>query len=256
MLRTIKQVIVISVFVLGALFVAGFIFWLLNRPSCSDGKKNGDEQGIDCGGSCPRQCAPMVNLNELKVEEETMIKDGERYDVAAKVINTNKTYGFYPLEYRVNLYRASKLVASRQGSSYVMPGDMFYLIEAGIEYQGTPDSMEIVVEKAEPVSFKGDNRPKFDILNQNYAYTREPGSFFETNFQIANRSKYDFLKVDLETVVKNASGEIIAVNRGNINELKSGEVRDFRFFWPGEFFGVAKKVETRARSNFFDLSNL
>jgi len=27
-----------------------------NTPTCSDGKQNGDETGIDCGGSCPNAC--------------------------------------------------------------------------------------------------------------------------------------------------------------------------------------------------------
>ncbi len=29
-----------------------------SNPTCSDGIQNGDEQGIDCGGSCPNSCGP------------------------------------------------------------------------------------------------------------------------------------------------------------------------------------------------------
>jgi len=32
---------------------------LIPRPSCYDGLQNGDEQGIDCGGSCPDNCGDV-----------------------------------------------------------------------------------------------------------------------------------------------------------------------------------------------------
>ena len=31
-------------------------------PTCNDGIQNGDETGIDCGGSCPTQCLTQINL--------------------------------------------------------------------------------------------------------------------------------------------------------------------------------------------------
>lgn len=31
-------------------------------PSCTDGIKNGDETGVDCGGSCPNVCLAQINL--------------------------------------------------------------------------------------------------------------------------------------------------------------------------------------------------
>ena len=38
--------------------VLGALFWdfLYSAPTCTDGKKNGDEKGIDCGGSCQILC--------------------------------------------------------------------------------------------------------------------------------------------------------------------------------------------------------
>jgi len=32
----------------------------VSMPSCSDGLKNGDETGIDCGGSCPNNCVGLL----------------------------------------------------------------------------------------------------------------------------------------------------------------------------------------------------
>ena len=30
-------------------------------PSCTDGAQNGDEEGVDCGGSCPNECEPDID---------------------------------------------------------------------------------------------------------------------------------------------------------------------------------------------------
>ena len=41
-------------------------------PSCNDGRRNGDEDGIDCGGSCARLCAASVSCSDgqQSAEEE------------------------------------------------------------------------------------------------------------------------------------------------------------------------------------------
>jgi hypothetical protein len=40
------------------------------KPTCSDGIKNGDEEGIDCGGSCPELCPGVDIPSYLPVEEK------------------------------------------------------------------------------------------------------------------------------------------------------------------------------------------
>jgi len=62
---------------------------IVNVISCEDGVKNGDETGIDCGGSCPEICPPenaiqgeVVSILELTSENEyilngpLLIRDG------------------------------------------------------------------------------------------------------------------------------------------------------------------------------------
>ena len=48
------------------LFVTVFAFIILyptfnKAPSCIDGKQNGNETGIDCGGSCANACLSQVS---------------------------------------------------------------------------------------------------------------------------------------------------------------------------------------------------
>src|SRR5688572_18319022 len=51
----------------------------LPGPSCSDGARNGDEAGIDCGGSCPGACAapaPPSCEDQLRNQDETGVDCG------------------------------------------------------------------------------------------------------------------------------------------------------------------------------------
>lgn len=43
-------------------------------PSCTDGIQNGDEEGIDCGGSCPNACDPVGQTDlEGSITEDTTL---------------------------------------------------------------------------------------------------------------------------------------------------------------------------------------
>ncbi|HIE33777.1 MAG TPA: hypothetical protein EYP86_01390 [Candidatus Altiarchaeales archaeon] len=44
---------------------------ILSQPTCSDGKKNQDEEGVDCGGPCP-PCVTTVITTTLPVETTTL----------------------------------------------------------------------------------------------------------------------------------------------------------------------------------------
>ena len=71
-------------------------------PSCTDGIKNGDETGVDCGGSCPNACLAQINLPvnfEGTGVDYTVIGFGDTVntlvvdptDAGNKVIQTIKT---------------------------------------------------------------------------------------------------------------------------------------------------------------------
>jgi hypothetical protein len=54
-----RQAIIISYIILVLVIIAAFIYFFMiySPPSCFDGKQNGLEEGIDCGGSCTRVCS-------------------------------------------------------------------------------------------------------------------------------------------------------------------------------------------------------
>ncbi|HYD92939.1 MAG TPA: hypothetical protein VEB18_00550 [Candidatus Paceibacterota bacterium] len=71
------------------LVIAGFLIaTFYNPPSCSDGKQNQDEEGIDCGGSCALLCTPSVVPPVVSFVRE-LPQQGGRLDIIAYIKNPN-----------------------------------------------------------------------------------------------------------------------------------------------------------------------
>jgi hypothetical protein len=254
--RKTKQIIIISVYLLifiGGIFLIYKIFW---GASCSDGKKNGGEEGIDCGGPCPKPCAENVVLQKLQTGPVSIIKYKGKFDVALEVTNVNDRFGFEKVSYATILYKGEEEVGRKEGKFYILPNEIRYLIETGIECKDSPDNAKVIFKEEEWGEYKKREKPKLEILNKVSKYGEGKGNFFEVNFQLANRSSYDFFTVDLDAVLKDKNNKIIAVNKANLNAVEAGEVRDFRFIWPTEFEGQVDSIEIKAQSNIFDLQNI
>ena len=254
--RKLKQIIIVFAYVVLFSGAAYLVFKLVSHPTCTDEKKNGNEQGIDCGGPCLKQCVDNPELEAIQIGVPSLLNDNGRYDAAIEIRNPNSDYGFYSVSYKVTLFKGSAAIAERKGITYILPDEQRYVLELGMEAKEVPDRAVMAIENYKTRAFRDIEKPKFEIINKNHRYARVPGSFFETTFQVANRSNYNVNRVDLDVVLRDYSGKIIAINKGNINALHSGDIRDFRSFWPKEFRGEVRDVDVRAEADVMDLDNL
>lgn len=65
-----RALILSAVLVAAVLVILALGYAAVPEPSCTDGMKNQDEEGLDCGGSCARICeeaarAPVVSFSRL-----------------------------------------------------------------------------------------------------------------------------------------------------------------------------------------------
>ena len=86
--------------------VAGLIaaIWLnITAPSCSDGKRNQDEKGIDCGGLCAKEC--LGEIKDLAVLWSKPLKvSGSNYDAVALAENRNLFLSAKSVKYQFKFY--------------------------------------------------------------------------------------------------------------------------------------------------------
>jgi hypothetical protein len=104
-----------------ALIAVVIIATLYKAPSCTDGKQNQNEAGIDCGDPCPYLCsaneaAPVVSFVRA-VSPQT-----GRTDVIAYIENKNTDASVQAAKYTVELYDSNEhVVATKSGTINLPP---------------------------------------------------------------------------------------------------------------------------------------
>lgn len=117
------------------LLLIGLPLFLLfySPPSCTDGKKNQDEAGIDCGGSCQKICPFQIPEPIVKWARSLSVQSGV-YNAVAYIENPNVGFGVLTAPYIFRIYdKEGLLISERKGQTFVPPGKVFAIFEPAID---------------------------------------------------------------------------------------------------------------------------
>ena len=135
-------------------------FWLkIAAPSCTDGKQNQGEKGVDCGGPCAKEC--LGEIKDLAVLWSKPLKvSGSNYDAVALAENRNLFLSAKSVRYQFKFYDDRNiLIASREGEIFVNPGQKFALFENSIDV-GAREPAKVFLEFQKNINweiYKGEN---------------------------------------------------------------------------------------------------
>ncbi len=219
------------------LLIFSFVFFGLfyRAPTCTDGKQDGDETGVDCGGSCPNLCqgdtvAPIVYWSKF------FNVSGGVYDLAAFVENPNLTSENSQAAYEFKVFDGDNLlIGTRDGETFIPKNKKFIIFEPGFVIQNrTPKYVEF-----DFTSFgvwQKDSAPEPDI-----SVTYSPLSATTTSPRIdgvvSNNSTQDINEVELTAEVEDQNENTVAVSRTFVDNLTAGSSQNFVFTWPKPFGG-------------------
>ncbi len=252
-----KQIIIGSIFV-GSLLILGVGGFLLfsGGESCLDGVQNQGEEGIDCGGPCAQECVVMGK--PLQVLWSRSFQSGEGvYDLAAKIQNPNPEIGAGSFDYEFKVYGSGgKIIATRAGSSYILPGESRYVVEPVLRLDEAP--LRTAFSVSEPVWAKSKiGVIELAVKNRDYKVS-SPGSitFSEASGTVVNNSDFDFDKTEVSVVLLDKRGNAVAVNKTEIRALKAKEERFFKVSWFSPLAGEVAGYDMRAMTNIFLPENI
>jgi hypothetical protein len=213
-------------------------------PTCTDGKKNQDESGVDCGGSCVRLCPADFAPVSYLWERYQLVAPG-LYSVLAYVENPNLSVEAENVPYAFKLYdKEGILITEREGRTSIPVGRKFGVFEsvlstkervpvkAVFEFTGTPE-------------WKVANRTN-TIKTSNINISTE-GSFPRVEAIVENPFRDSLLDLEAITIVYDISGNAIAFSRTVIDELFPATPYTVVFTWPLHFNGVASKADILVR---------
>jgi len=111
--------------------IGGLIWYFWPKPTCTDNRQNGQEQGVDCGGACTPCLGEIRDLSVLWVR---FFKSREGfYDVAALVENSNLHGGIPSIGYKFSLYDSNNVsIVDREGVTFINPGERQIISESNL----------------------------------------------------------------------------------------------------------------------------
>jgi hypothetical protein len=241
-----RQLFYVFIVILLALLIAFLIiFPQFNKPpTCSDGIQNGNETGIDCGGSCPNACLSQVIKPAVLWERAFEVVPG-RYNAVAYIVNYNKTYAAEKVSYRFRFADENNIfIASRDGVATIPPGTSFAIFEPAIgvgnsipvyttfEFTSTPNWIQVSQDKINQLK----------ILFSNITLSGE-NTAPKLSATVTNGSLFKIPDLNVVSILYDTSGNAVSVSNTYLNELDPLQALDINFTWPQLFSTPVVKKE-------------
>ncbi|OGI74552.1 hypothetical protein A3D42_02850 [Candidatus Nomurabacteria bacterium RIFCSPHIGHO2_02_FULL_41_18] len=237
--------------------VFGFmiIYPSLNKaPTCSDGKQNGDETGVDCGGSCLRACLFEADSVSVLWSRSFEVVPG-RYNAVAYLENYNKNFAIEKIKYSFRFADENNVyLGRRQGVAHIPPGRAFAIFERGVEF-GNAVPVYTTFEFTEAPLWI--NVPD-EILNQAKLVISETDlSGEETSPRLSatvrNLSLFTIPDIALTVILYGEDRNALSTSSTYLDELKKQESKIVNFTWPMPFGKKVIKKEILPVYNIFSV---
>lgn len=217
------------------LFLA-FLIYLNFKPipqSCFDGKKNFDEEGVDCGGSCP-PCELRKFVPLKKYETQLLIYPNKTFDLFSLIENPNQKLGLKKIKYQFLIYDKTGILKATTSikETILLPEEKRFLLELN---QTLPNFEigKVDLKIFEPLKndwFKVNEKiaPKISVYNQNFVNEND---HWYIRLTLYNQSFAFYTDLDVIAFVYDEKNNLIALAEGKFN-LNEGEVKEIKLSLP------------------------
>lgn len=235
--RSRKKMIIVSM-PIGIIILIILIFVIINRPkaTCADGKQNGNEIGVDCGGSCI-VCA-VKNAKNLEIITQPVALDmgSDFIAVAAKIRNSNTGYGV-KFDYQINFLDSFGQVKNTvKNKSFIYPSSAKFLVIPKIEMKKADFArMELIFDQNSFEWFISNKTSKdlfgvYDVQAQFLEDAKNPG-YMKVIGKINNKMSNSFSSVDLTIMVYSKTGELLNAVETELNNLLGNSTQQLEYTW-------------------------
>lgn len=226
------------------IFVAVPVFYFLYQaPTCFDGKKNGNETGIDCGGSCQILCSfegldPIVLWSRaFKVVGDS--SDGGVYSAVAYIQNPNINTDALAA-YVFKLYDSNNiLIGARENATIIPKNKVLAIFEPNIDAQFKIPARVTFEFTQKPVWRKNLQISPELVVTQKIlsGETNSP----RIDATIENKSTESVERIEIVAIVYDDNENAVAASRTFVDKLDKDQSARVAFTWPLPF-PVTQKI--------------
>ncbi len=211
------------------IITATYFSFFYTNPTCFDERQNGDERGVDCGGSCTRICAFDVMAPTVKWARSFEVTDGQ-YNAVAYVENRNQGAASPDVPYTLKLYDANGLITERTGSTILPPDSVYPIFEARIQTSGRVPT-QTFLELGEVTMWvpATAGREQFTVNSRTLT-----GADFKPRLEseIYNNALTEAQNVEVVATIFDARGNALTASRTFIDRFPARGTATAVFTWP------------------------
>lgn len=234
-----RKRIILGMILLALVIVVGIpsFFLFYKAPTCFDGKMNGDETGVDCGGSCRLICSneslPIITLGDPRV----LTVAENLYEVVVRVENPNTSAEVNKAEYVFKVFgnNNSSPLKVINGSTYVPKSSRFVIFEGPFNLSANSLPTRATFEWVESSLVWEENKARVPELLVSNKVLKDTDTQPRLTADVANLSLESASDIDLVATITDEGGNIFAASRTVIDTISPGEVVPIVFTWPSAF---------------------
>lgn len=248
-----KMAYTLGAVVFFALIGAGVYFLhYYKAPTCTDGKQNQNEEGIDCGGSCAVVC-PMRVADPIILWSRTFPVARGVYNAVAYVENPNPTLGVQTATYRFKLYDEDNiLVAERLGKAFIAPNERFAIFEPRINTgERIPKRTFFEFIKFSDWTKIPKEMPKILVRGEKPS---NAGTSSRVDATLQNKTIVDISDIGVVAIVYDKNDNAMAVSATRVDIIKADSSYNIAFTWDVPFLAESSRVEIIPRVDLFGVT--
>ena len=218
----------------------GSFWYYTSRPpvTCFDGLANGDERGVDCGGTCVRICALDLFPAQVLWAQSFKVIDGQ-YNAVAYIENKNPTAGIESLTYTFSFYDSAGRITERSGTTVLPPDSVYPIFEGRVLLGDRVPTRTMITLGDDPVWVPAVlGRDQFVIEDRSLSNSDTAPRL---DARIANRALFEAQDVEVVATIFDISGNPLTASRTVIPFLGAKSSQDITFTWPQ---GIARTLRS------------
>jgi len=225
---------------------------LKKQPNCFDQIQNGNEKGIDCGGSCALFCSFEVKPVLVKWFRALPVQ-GNFYNAVVYIENQNKNAIIKDINYEFKFYDENNVfITEKKGHTFVGIGTSS-ILEPLVDMKGHNPAR---------TTFKFIEQQQFTKINQNlenvFVSVEEKNLTNEDTSPklfavLKNNSKYNLTDVEVVALLYDKDLNAVSASRTYVDSLIAGQTGRIFFTWPNPFLTEISKIEIIPRLNYINI---
>lgn len=243
--------------VFGAIAIALVILiypYFNKEPTCFDGKMNGSESGIDCGGVCEKVCTQEA-LQLVTLWARPFEVTPGKYNVMAYIENQNRESGIPSINYEFKLYDAENIFIGRtSGNTFIGSNDRTAIFAAGVEVGNRIPARATFQFTSYPTWLKV-NREQRNALavSAEDQLLSNPFDNPKLEAMIVNKTLTEMKNLDVYAILYDEDDNVMTASKTLIDVLPKNSKAPVVFTWPKPFSKRPTRIDIFPQVNVFEL---